>query len=108
MTYDLQRLAQLLLERLQGEPRIPLSSFARSCGIDRHTASRALRRAFNKTYRTLQLECLQARAQTLITDGTPRSHKQLAVAVGYSSSRALSRRLQRARRKALSSHSRSS
>jgi AraC-like DNA-binding protein len=95
VAYNLKRLAEAVVDRLAHTPLVPLRVLARELGVERHTVARALGKHVSTTYRQLQRRSLEARVRRLASVGTPRTSKEIATALGYSRSSALSRRLRR-------------
>lgn len=96
MAYDYDRIVSLVASALAEQPTVKLNALAESLGIERHTICRALAKRVGHSFRSLQSQHIAAAAARRSDQGLT-STKEVAVAIGYSSGRALSRRLGRIR-----------
>jgi AraC-like DNA-binding protein len=83
------------MERLKDRPTSSLRALADELHVDRHTVTRALHRELGLSFRMAQAVALTDRLSLARRERQQRSLKELAHLVGYSSGRALSRRLRK-------------
>jgi AraC-like DNA-binding protein len=94
--YDLCRLAYEICNRLEACPTLSLNTLAKDAGVDRHTAARALRARYFKSFRDLQTTILISIVRQRLSESPSRSIKEIAADIGYAHARSLSRRVRRA------------
>ena len=95
MSYDFDHLFRRVSAELDQSPRTSISALSRQLGVDRHTIGRAVHASTGRTFRAWQRELLYARACKLLQTESTKSIKEIAVLLGYGSTRAFGRFLAR-------------
>src|SRR5258708_37880239 len=96
MAYDQSWVFDALSTILTVEPTTTLGGACDRLGIDRHTGQRAIRSAGVRSYARLRNDALCRAASTLFSKRPGLTIKEVAVALGFQSARAFSKRLKAA------------
>lgn len=95
MSYDAQRLARTVRQRLSQEPLTSLTAMAAALGVERHTITRVCRSHLGLTFRRLQAEYVGAWLRTLLSRPDSMSIKEISRLLGYKHPRSLARKVRR-------------
>jgi len=93
MTYNTSRLLQELDDHLRRQPRLPLSALEEQLGVGRHTIEKVIRTATGKSFRQYQSQKVLAEAKRMLSGSDLFQIKQVALSLGYSSTKSFSSRL---------------
>lgn len=94
--YDLLGLFTLVRDALETRPRITLAELSALLKVHRHTIEKAVRAASGKSFRQVQQSVIVEKAMAILSSSPDLSIKQIAVLMGYESSRGFSRAMRNA------------
>ena len=93
MAYDGRRIAFLVRERLNENPRVTLEALALEMGVSRHSINKLLKRHIGVSFRGLQAQLFVEWLEHRLDGHAGDSVKSLAYSIGYGSSQAFAKRV---------------